>query len=246
MLIDWFTIGAQALNFIVLIWLMKRFLYQPILNAIDAREKHIADELARADNISQAASAAKASFDAKNREFEQHRAQLMIDATDAANSERQKLMTEAREHATAVNAKQQEALRNDMQALQNSLSKMAQIKLFDIAENALRDLAAVDIESQIFSVFAVQLRRMDAKQKLALQTALQGREVSRAHGEPAASPSTAIKVISSKPLSSDQKNTITATLEEFLGVARRKNRDSAPNPTQLPKQPPIWLLLHRN
>ena len=46
MLIDWFTVGAQALNFLVLVWLLKRFLYQPILDAIDAREKRIAKELA--------------------------------------------------------------------------------------------------------------------------------------------------------------------------------------------------------
>ena len=38
MLIDWFTVGAQALNFLILVWLMKRFLYQPILHAIDERE----------------------------------------------------------------------------------------------------------------------------------------------------------------------------------------------------------------
>ena len=42
MLIDWFTVGAQALNFLILVWLMKRFLYKPILHAIDAREKRIA------------------------------------------------------------------------------------------------------------------------------------------------------------------------------------------------------------
>jgi hypothetical protein len=49
MLIDWFTVGAQALNFLILVWLMKRFLYKPILHAIDAREKRIAAELADAD-----------------------------------------------------------------------------------------------------------------------------------------------------------------------------------------------------
>ena len=49
MLIDWFTVGAQVLNFLVLVWLMKRFLYKPILDAIDAREKGIATELADAD-----------------------------------------------------------------------------------------------------------------------------------------------------------------------------------------------------
>ena len=49
MLIDWFTVGAQALNFLILVWLMKHFLYQPILHAIDAREKKIAAELAKGD-----------------------------------------------------------------------------------------------------------------------------------------------------------------------------------------------------
>ena len=37
MLIDWFTVGAQALNFLILIWLLKRFLYRPVLAAIEAR-----------------------------------------------------------------------------------------------------------------------------------------------------------------------------------------------------------------
>jgi len=42
MLIDWFTVGAQALNFLILVWLMKRFLYKPVLHAIDEREMRIA------------------------------------------------------------------------------------------------------------------------------------------------------------------------------------------------------------
>jgi F-type H+-transporting ATPase subunit c len=49
MLIDWFTVGAQLLNFLILAWLLKRFLYRPILDALDAREQRIAAELADAD-----------------------------------------------------------------------------------------------------------------------------------------------------------------------------------------------------
>lgn len=49
MLIDWFTVGAQVFNFLVLVWLMKRYLYQPILHAIDTREARIAAELSDAD-----------------------------------------------------------------------------------------------------------------------------------------------------------------------------------------------------
>ena len=49
MLIDWFTVGAQVVNFLILVWLLKRFLYRPILDAIDAREKRIARVLADTD-----------------------------------------------------------------------------------------------------------------------------------------------------------------------------------------------------
>ena len=37
MLINWFTVIAQAINFLILVWLLKRFLYKPILHAIDER-----------------------------------------------------------------------------------------------------------------------------------------------------------------------------------------------------------------
>ena len=48
MLVDWFTVAAQVVNFVILVWLLKRFLYQPILHAIDAREQRIALSLADA------------------------------------------------------------------------------------------------------------------------------------------------------------------------------------------------------
>jgi F-type H+-transporting ATPase subunit b len=47
-LIDWFTVGAQALNFLILVWLLKRYLYRPVLAAIDAREKTLAKKIADA------------------------------------------------------------------------------------------------------------------------------------------------------------------------------------------------------
>ena len=82
MLIDWFTVGAQALNFLILVWLMKRFLYKPILHAIDAREKRIATELADADAKKAEAQKERDEFQHKNEEFDQQRAALLSKATD--------------------------------------------------------------------------------------------------------------------------------------------------------------------
>jgi len=111
MLIDWFTVGAQALNFIILVWLLKRFLYQPILNAVDAREKKIAAELADADSKKAEAQQERDEFQRKNEEFEQHRAALFAKATEEAKAEGQRLREEARKAAELETAKRQEGLR---------------------------------------------------------------------------------------------------------------------------------------
>ena len=42
MLIDWFTVVAQVINFLILMGLLKYFLYNRILGAMDEREQHLA------------------------------------------------------------------------------------------------------------------------------------------------------------------------------------------------------------
>ena len=111
MLIDWFTVGAQALNFLILVWLMKRFLYKPILHAIDEREKRIAAELANADVKKAEAEKERDDFQHKNAEFDQQRAALMTKATTDAQAENQRLIDEARKAAVALSTKEQAALK---------------------------------------------------------------------------------------------------------------------------------------
>ena len=77
MLFDWFTVGAQALNFLVLVWLMKRFLYKPILDAIDAREKRIALALLDAALKQTAAQKERDEFQKKNEDFDHQRNDLL-------------------------------------------------------------------------------------------------------------------------------------------------------------------------
>ena len=96
MLIDWFTVIAQAVNFLILVWLMKRFLYQPILKALDAREKRIAAELEDADAKEADAIAEREEFKRKNDEFDQQHAAMLNKATDEAAAERRRLFEEAR------------------------------------------------------------------------------------------------------------------------------------------------------
>jgi len=165
MLIDWFTIGAQALNFLILVWLMKRFLYKPILNAIDAREKRIAAELADADAKKAEAQKERDEFQRKNEEFNQQRAALLSKVTEEANAERQRLLDEARKAADALTVKREEALRNDVKNLNQVISLRAQQEVFAIARKALTDLATTSLEERMGDVFTRRVRAMNGTPK---------------------------------------------------------------------------------
>jgi F-type H+-transporting ATPase subunit b len=172
MLIDWFTVGAQALNFLILVWLMKRFLYKPILNAIDTREKLIAAELADAAAKKAEAQKDRDEFQHKNEEFDQQRAALLSKATDEVRTERQRLLDEARKAADALSAKRQETLRNDEHNLNQAIVRRTQEEVFAITRKALADLATTGLEERMGEVFNRRLRKMDGKAKEALGAAL--------------------------------------------------------------------------
>jgi F-type H+-transporting ATPase subunit b len=172
MLIDWFTVGAQALNFLILVWLMKRYLYQPIRHAIDEREKRIATELANADAKKAEAQKEHDEFQHKNAEFDQQRAALLSKATDEAQAERQRLLDEARKAAVALSLKRQEALKSEEQTLHQAIRQRTQQEVFAIARKALEDLATVSLEERLGEVFTRRLREMDAKTKEGLGEAL--------------------------------------------------------------------------
>jgi len=172
MLIDWFTIGAQALNFLILVWLLKRFLYKPILNAIDAREKLIARELADADAKKTEAQKERDEFRTKNEEFDRQRAALLTKATDEAKAERKRLLDEARKAADVLSAKRQESLMNEARNLNQAVSRLTQREVFSITRKALTDLATTSLEERIGEVFTRRLRELDDKSKAVLGGAL--------------------------------------------------------------------------
>ena len=170
MLIDWFTVLAQVLNFLILVWLLSRFLYKPILNAIDAREKRIAQELADADAKKAEARRERDEFQHKNEEFDQQRATLLSKATDEAKVERQRLLEEARKAADALRAKRQDALNRERESLNDEIARRTRAEVFAIARKALIDLAGASLEERMSEAFTrrVQSLTKDAKEALAM------------------------------------------------------------------------------
>jgi F-type H+-transporting ATPase subunit b len=173
MLIDWFTVGAQVLNFLILAWLLKRFLYKPILDAIDSRERRIAAELAGADAKQTAADNQRNEFQNKSKALDEQRGALLGKAADEAKAERERLLAEARKEADGLRMKQENAIRNDQMTLGHEMSRLATEEVFAIARKALADLAAASLEERMGEVFTRRLREIDGKAKELLAAAFE-------------------------------------------------------------------------
>jgi len=215
MLIDWFTVGAQALNFIILVWLLKRFLYKPILNAIDLREKRIAKELADAAATKAEAQKDRDEFQHKNEEFDRQRAALLSQATEAANAERRRLLEEARRAADALSTKRQETLSNDARILNRAIRRRTQQEVFAIARKTLSDLAGSDLEQRMSEIFARRLRALNGEAKAGLGKAM------KTSAEP-------VLVRSVFDLPSAQQNAIHDALNETFSADIRIRFETAP------------------
>jgi F-type H+-transporting ATPase subunit b len=172
MLIDWFTVGAQALNFLILVWLMKRFLYKPILHAIQAREKLIADELADANEKKSAAQKERDEFQVKNEQFDQKRTALLREATEEAQAQGQRLLVEARKAAADFHSKRMEMLRSEARNLSESIIRQIQQEVFAIARQTLKELATQSLEAGMVEVFVRRLRELDDQAKVCLGQAI--------------------------------------------------------------------------
>lgn len=216
MLIDWFTVVAQTLNFLILVWLLKRFLYKPILEAIDAREKRIATELAEADAKKAEARQERDEFNRKNEEFDRQRAALFNRAEDEANAERQRLLQEARTESDALRIKWQEALRREHQSLSEELTRRTREEVFAIARKTLADLASTRLEEQMIDVFIRRLRELNPTEQRKLRSAL----------EAASAPAI---VRSTFDLPAAQRHTIESVVKDLLAIKTKVQFETAPD-----------------
>jgi len=165
MQINWFTVIAQIVNFIVLVWLLKRFLYKPILAAIDERENKIEGQIKDAEAKDALAKKEQAEFIKKNEAFDKEKQELLDKAIAETKVERQKLLESAREEANDLRAKLDDSLKDMQENLQRDIAQKTQQEVFAIARKTLADLASVSLEEQSAEVFIKRLHELNNEEK---------------------------------------------------------------------------------
>lgn len=161
MLIDWFTVAAQIVNFLVLVWILKRFLYRRILSAIEAREAKIAERLAAAEAKEKEAGQQLALYQARLQDIEQQRESRLAQARLDAGKLQTEMLEQAREHVCSLEAEWQEDVNREREAFLLELRRRAGAEILAITRRAMADLACMDVQDCAVRVFLEKIRLMN-------------------------------------------------------------------------------------
>lgn len=199
----WFTLIAQIMNFLVLVWLLHRFLYGRIVRAMDEREAKIASRLEEAARKRAEAEKEAEDYREKNQELEEQREQVLAQVRSEAESRRQELIDQARAEADQMQAQWFEALEREKQGLLREFRERTGQQVLTIARRTLKDLAGAELEQQMLAVFLERIRHMEPGEQQAMALAIRSSDRE-------------VEFRSAFPLAPEGRERVTETLREHL------------------------------
>lgn len=153
MLIDWFTVGAQIVNFLILIYLLKRFLYKPVLRAMDEREQKIAGRLQEAEEKRRKAEEDARSLAEERRDMENNRKRMQAEAKVEIEQWREDALAKASQEVERIRNTWQESLEREKDDFIRKMKTAMSRLVFRVAAKALQDLANEKLEARLIERF---------------------------------------------------------------------------------------------
>ena len=181
MQVDGFTVVAQIINFLVLVWLLKRFLYAPITEAMTARQQKVAAALDEARKKAEQAETEARKYQTQRTELDTQRDGWLEQARQEVGTRREEWLKQARREIDAQREEWLTTWRREQTENQHILQREATHRLTEAVRHALRELADADLERRMLEPLLTRLRALDTSECATLaQAALGGCAISTA------------------------------------------------------------------
>jgi F-type H+-transporting ATPase subunit b len=167
--IDWFVFFAQIVNFLILVYLLKRFLYGRIVKAMDDREAKIVQRFEDAEQAKIRAREQAEEYERKNRELSEMSDQMINQARAEVEAHKAELTAKARADVDIVQQRWIDTLAREQAAFLDELRRRAGQQIYAIARKALTDLADTDLEQKMLSAFLKRLEGIEEKEAKAIR-----------------------------------------------------------------------------
>lgn len=166
--IDGWTLLLQAVNFLILVWLLRRFLYRPVLAVIAERQAATERVLSEAEAARQAAEAARRSLEDQRTALPAERDRLIAAARAEAEAERAALLEKARGEADHALEEARSRLAEERAQALEALQRHAAALGIHLATRLLRDAPAAALTVPLLDEACAAVEGMSAPQRHAL------------------------------------------------------------------------------
>jgi len=170
--IDWFVFFAQIVNFLILVFLLKKFLYSRIIKAMENRENLIVSRFAEAETMKKEAAKSAALLEEKNKALAEKQEELVNQMVLSVEHQKKDLLEKARRDVDTVRERWQETMNREKDSFLQDLRQRAGIQIYSTVRRILKDMTSADIEEQIVRVFIRQIENMDEKKRAIIKESM--------------------------------------------------------------------------
>jgi len=204
--LDWTTFILEIINFLVLVWILQRFLYRPVMNVVAQRRATISQSLQEAQTTQQQATELKTQYENRLGDWQQEREAARKQLGDEIEAQRQKLMAQLQSELTEQRRKEQVlAARRDENLLREA-RQQAQVLSEQFAAKLLNRVAGPAVEGRLLEMLLEDLATLPEEQRKNLVAAQRDNQAP-------------VQVISAFPLNDAQRQRLSAALQKTLEMA---------------------------
>lgn len=168
---DWTTFVLEIVNFLVLLWILGRFVYRPVLAALDARQQRLKDEADTAARAQAEAEALRTRYESRLADWEQEHEAARSALEQELTQLRAAGMDELRQGLAAEEAKAKVRRETQAAAREAALAREAGAKAYAAAAAMLGRLASPELSEKIVALLLEDLAVLPAEQREALEKA---------------------------------------------------------------------------
>jgi len=162
---DWFTIIAQIINFLILVALLQRFLYGPIVRAMDRREAEISSRLNVALEKTAEAEKERARYEGLASELARNQDAMLAKARDEVAALRQSLLENARQEVDRNRSQWQESFQRERESFLLALRRHVSQEVCAVAHQAVSEMADASLEERMAICLERRIREFDETER---------------------------------------------------------------------------------
>lgn len=204
---DLVTFIAQIVNLFVLVWLLKRFLYRPILEVIEKRQQEIRDKVQAAEDVRLQSEKERKKWETEKQAYEAEHQKELNQITQELDEKRKEGLEEIKSSLQRQRLKMQNDLLAEMDALQIDIGHFIATDFIQLANQALRELSDCCPLDQAIRLFLDKLKKLEKKDINNINYILKKQNV--------------ICVNSSNTLTNKQKEEITELIQKVFLLSKK-------------------------